>query len=99
MDKHTNEQSTLSGILAALYYLSKEAERAELPDVSEAIRNAIIYISAENAKSRAVTEINDSLSSKNTCNVLDFFDLYLRASPLAREAFLKSLSDVGHGGT
>lgn len=93
MATNDKEHTSLNGILASLHYLSREAERAELPDISEIIRNAIIAISVSEDGARDPLERNRSLASQGTCTVLEFFDHYLRASPGAREAFLKSLGE------
>lgn len=78
------------GIVAALYYLSKEAERTDLPQMSAAIRQAIVTIAESRAADADTSQ--GPITTSQTCAVLDFFDHYLKASPAVRANF-RSLLD------
>ncbi len=77
----------LSGILAAVYYLSQEAERAGRHDVKSVLRSTIVAIDAL-AKTKGGP---DDIASPTTCAVLEFFDQFVQASPAARADFLEMM--------
>jgi hypothetical protein len=88
------EGSNYNCILAALYYLSREAEQSTLPHMSSAIRKAIVEIMGSDRPMATGTEAQAALASGQTCALLDFFDHYLQASPAARAMF-RELLDQG----
>lgn len=78
----------ISGILAALYYLSLEAERAERHDVKAVLRSTIVTIDG-----LAVNTEHGGVADPGTCAVLAFFDQFAKASPAARADFLETMRE------
>lgn len=78
----------VSGILAAVYYLSQEAERAGRHDVQAVLRSTIIAIDR-----LAAGDGQDDGADPGTCAVLEFFDQFVKASPGARSQFVKLIAD------
>lgn len=83
MTSPSNHGLPISGILAALYYLSQEAERADRHDVKAVLRSTIIVIDG-----LASGAPHDLITEPGTCAVLEFFDRFAKASPAARARFL-----------
>ena len=81
----------VNGILAALYYLSQEAQQAGRVDVSAVLRHAIVRV---DALSRGEGLAEDwAVADVETCAVLSFFDSFVQASPDARSEFVKLIAE------
>ena len=76
----------VSGILAALYYLSQEAERADRHDIKAVLRSAIVAIDG-----LAGGGSSDGIADPGTCALLQFYDSFAKASPAVRVRFLNAM--------
>lgn len=77
----------LNGILAAVYYLSQEAERGGRHDIQAVLRSTIVAIDR-----LAAGDGQEEVTDPGTCAVLEFFDRFVKASPDARSEFVQLIA-------